>query len=55
MATRIGSMPDPLAVLAWDAVIHDAGQTVRRWWEKWAFTAALAVWSAACFVLGTLA
>lgn len=55
MATRIGSMPDPLAVLAWDAVLDDAGQTVRRLWGKWAFTAALAVWSAACFILGRLA
>jgi len=55
MATRIGAMPDPLAVLAWDAVIADAAATARRWWEKWQFAAALAVWSAACFALGRLA
>jgi len=54
MATRIGAFPDPLAVLAWDAVVADAAATARRWWEKWQFTAALAVWSAACFVLGML-
>lgn len=54
MATRIGSMPDPLATLAWDAIAEDATTTARRWWEKWQFTAALAVWSAACFVLGML-
>lgn len=55
MATRIGAMPDPLAVLAWDAVVEDAAATARRWWEKWQFAAALAVWSAACFALGRLA
>lgn len=55
MATRIGALPDPLAVLAWDAIVEDAADTARKWWDKWRFAAALAVWSVACFVLGTLA
>ena len=55
MATRIGELPDPLAQQAWDAIVADAAQTARGWWGKWSFTIALAVWSAACFLLGTRA
>lgn len=55
MATRIGALPDPLAVLAWETIAEDAAATARQWWGQWKFTVALAVWSAACFVLGTLA
>lgn len=55
MATRIGAMPDPLASMAWDAVVSDAAKTAEQWWGKWQFTVALAAWSAACFILGTLA
>lgn len=55
MATRIGSTPDPFATLAWEAIVADARQEARVWWGKWAFTAALAIWSAACFLLGTVA
>lgn len=54
MATRIGAIPDPLAGMAWDAIVEDAAATARTWWGQWQFTVALAVWSAACFVLGTL-
>ena len=55
MATRIGALPDPLAVLAWETIAEDAAATARQWRGQWKFTVALAVWSAACFVLGTLA
>ena len=55
MATRIGALADPMAVLAWDAVVEDAAATARSWWDKWGFSAALAVWSAACFLMGRLA
>src|SRR5574343_991480 len=55
MATRIGDLPDPIATMAWEAVVMDAHQTARAWWGRWAFTAALAIWSAACFLLGRLA
>lgn len=55
MATRIGALPDPLAVLAWETIAEDAAATARSWWDTWGFSAALAVWSAACFLLGRLA
>lgn len=55
MATRIGSMPDPFATLAWDAIVADTAATVREWRKEWQGALALAVWSAACFLLGMLA
>lgn len=55
MATRIGGLPDPFAQQVWDVIVADASETAEKWWGKWQFTLALAVWSAACFALGTLA
>ena len=55
MATRIGALPDPQAVLAWDAIVEDAAETASKRREKWLLSLALAAWSAAWFVLGTLA
>lgn len=54
MATRIGALPDPLAALAWDAIVEDAAETASKWWDKWQFSMALAAWSVACFALGML-
>ena len=55
MICGLSGLPDPLATLAWEAVAKDTAATARRWWDQWRFAVALAVWSAACFVLGTLA
>lgn len=56
MAHQVGSLPDPFAQQIWAAVADAFAEPVRRsWWGQWKFTVALAVWSAACFVLGTLA
>lgn len=54
MATRIGSMPDPLAVLAWDAIIEDAAATARSWWERVRLPLAFTTWSIGCFMLGVI-
>ncbi len=55
MICGLSGLPDPIAALAWDAVVEDAAEKASRWWGKWQFSLALAAWSAACFVLGTLA
>lgn len=55
MICGTSGLPDPLATLAWDAVLDDAAQTIRSWWSQWQFTAALAAWSVGCFLLGRLA
>ena len=55
MICGLSGMPDPLATLAWDAVVEDAAATVRSWWERIKLPLAFSVWSLACFVLGTLA
>lgn len=55
MAHQVGSLPDPFAQQIWAAVADAFAEPVRSWWDRWQFTVALAVWSVACFVLGTLA
>lgn len=55
MICGLSGLPDPIAALAWDAVVEDAAEKASRWWGKWQFSLALAAWSVACFVLGTLA
>ena len=54
-APMICGIPDPLATLAWEAVLTDAAQTARSWWTRVQAPLAFAVWSAACFGLGVLA
>lgn len=54
MICGLSGLPDPIATLVWDAVVEDAARTAEKWYGKWSFTLALAVWSVACFVLGTL-
>ena len=55
MICGLSGMPDPLAVLAWDAVLDDAAKTVRSVWERVRLPLAFSVWSLACFGLGVLA
>ena len=55
MAHQVGSLPDPFAQQIWAAVADAFAEPVRSWWDRWQFTVALAGWSVACFVLGTLA
>lgn len=55
MICGVSGLPDPVATLAWDAVVADAAQTARSWWARVQAPLAFAVWSAACFMLGWLA
>ena len=55
MICGLSGLPDPIAALAWDAVVEDAAEKASRWWGKWQLTLAFSAWSLACFVLGTLA
>lgn len=55
MICGLSGMPDPLATLAWEAVVEDAAATVRSWWERIKLPLAFIVWSIACFSLGVLA
>lgn len=55
MICGVSGLPDPLATLAWDAVVADTAQTARSWWARVQAPLAFAVWSAACFLLGWLA
>lgn len=55
MICGVSGLPDPLATLAWDAVVADAAQTARSWWARVQAPLAFAVWSIACFSLGVLA
>lgn len=55
MICGLSGLPDPLATLAWEAVITDAAATARSWWTRVQAPLAFAVWSAACFGLGVLA
>ena len=55
MICGVSGLPDPLATLAWETIAEDAAATARSWRDTWGFSAALAVWSAACFLLGRLA
>lgn len=50
----LSGLPDPIAALAWDAVVEDAAEKASRWWGKWQLTLAFGVWSLACFSLGVL-
>ena len=55
MICGLSGLPDPIAALAWETIAEDAAATARSWRDTWGFSAALAVWSAACFLLGRLA
>jgi len=55
MICGMSGLPDPLAVLAWDAVVADAAATARSWWDRATLSLAFTVRSAACFLLGVLA
>ena len=55
MICGVSGLPDPLATLAWDAVVEDAAEKASRWWGKWQLTLAFSAWSLACFSLGVLA
>jgi len=55
MICGLSGLPDPLATLAWEAVLTDAAATARSWWTRVQAPLAFAVWSAACFGLGVLA
>lgn len=54
-APMICGIPDPLATLAWEAVITDAAQTARSVWARTKLPLAFSAWSLACFGLGVLA
>lgn len=54
MICGVSGLPDPLATLAWDAVVEDTAATVRAWWTKAQAPLAFAVWSIGCFLLGKL-
>ena len=54
MICGVSGIPDPLATLAWEAVVEDAAEKASRWWGKWQLTLAFGVWSLACFSLGVL-
>lgn len=54
MICGVSGLPDPLATLAWEAVVEDAAATARSWWERIKLPLAFAVWSIACFSLGVL-
>ncbi len=54
MICGVSGLPDPIAALAWDAVVEDAAEKASRWWGKWQLTLAFGVWSLACFSLGVL-
>ena len=55
MICGLSGLPDPIAALAWDAVVEDAAEKASRWWGKWQLTLAFSAWSLACFSLGVLA
>ena len=55
MICGLSGLPDPLAVLAWEAVVEDTAATARAWWTRVRLPLAFAVWSLACFWLGRLA
>ena len=55
MICGVSGLPDPMATLAWDAVVADSAATARAWWARVQAPLAFAVWSAACFMLGWLA
>ena len=55
MICGLSGLPDPIAALAWDAVVEDAAEKASRWWGKWPLTLAFSAWSLACFSLGVLA
>ena len=55
MICGLSGLPDPIAALAWDAVVEDAAEKASRWWGKWQLTLAFSAWSLACFGLGVLA
>lgn len=54
MICGVSGLPDPMATLAWDAVVADSAATARAWWARVQAPLAFAVWSAACFMLGKL-
>lgn len=55
MICGVSGLPDPLATLAWEAVVTDAAATARSLWTRVRLPLAFAVWSIACFSLGVLA
>jgi len=55
MICGLSGLPDPLATLAWEAVITDAAQTARSVWARTKLPLAFSAWSLACFGLGVLA
>jgi hypothetical protein len=55
MVCGLSDLPDPFAVLAWDAVADAIAAPVRGWWARIQFPVAFVAWSIACFCLGVLA
>ena len=54
MICGVSGLPDPMATLAWDAVVADSAATARAWWNRVKTPLAFAVWSISCFMLGKL-
>jgi len=54
MICGVSGLPDPLATLAWEAVVEDTAATARAWWSRVQVPLAFAVWSIGCFALGVL-
>lgn len=55
MICGVSGLPDPLATLAWEAVVTDAAATARSLWTRVRLPLAFTAWSIGCFSLGVLA
>lgn len=55
MICGLSGLPDPLATLAWEAVVTDAAATARSLWTRVRLPLAFTAWSIGCFLLGRLA
>ena len=54
MICGVSGLPDPLATLAWEAVVTDAAATARSLWTRVRLPLAFTAWSIGCFSLGVL-